>query len=118
MSTTQAGWYDDGTGTMRWWDGQTWTEAVQPTAPAPQPAESTAIAASSPESSGDPRAYIVRQLELPNSLWGSDSGAIPELENVLNSHAAMGYRLHTISGSNQGRTGFGGGVTLVFEKLD
>ena len=25
MAGTQAGWYDDGTGTQRWWDGQTWT---------------------------------------------------------------------------------------------
>jgi hypothetical protein len=33
MSTTPAGWYDDGTGVQRWWDGNVWTEHVaSPTA--------------------------------------------------------------------------------------
>ncbi|MFT4157468.1 MAG: DUF2510 domain-containing protein [Microbacterium sp.] len=27
----QAGWYDDGTGQHRWWDGTQWTDAVAPT---------------------------------------------------------------------------------------
>ncbi|MDF2509334.1 MAG: hypothetical protein K0Q52_3193 [Microbacterium sp.] len=36
MSTTPAGWYDDGTGRQRWWDGQQWTEHY-----APEPADST-----------------------------------------------------------------------------
>lgn len=26
--TTEPGWYDDGTGTMRWWDGDDWTDEV------------------------------------------------------------------------------------------
>ena len=34
MSTTP-GWYDDGTGTMRWFDGQRWTDQVQPPPPGP-----------------------------------------------------------------------------------
>ena len=31
MTNTQAGWYDDGsgTGTKRWWDGQVWTAEYQ-----------------------------------------------------------------------------------------
>ncbi|MFV0372863.1 DUF2510 domain-containing protein [Microbacterium sp.] len=33
MANTQAGWYEDGSGTMRWWDGQKWTDSVQPPAP-------------------------------------------------------------------------------------
>ena len=45
--TIPAGWYDDGSGNRRWWDGQQWTEHVvapeQPTA-AEAPAEAPAAA--------------------------------------------------------------------------
>jgi hypothetical protein len=34
MSTTPAGWYDDGTGRQRWWDGQQWTDHYAPEAAA------------------------------------------------------------------------------------
>lgn len=27
------GWYDDGSGTQRWWDGQQWTESLAPATP-------------------------------------------------------------------------------------
>ncbi|HPU12297.1 MAG TPA: DUF2510 domain-containing protein [Aeromicrobium sp.] len=35
MSTpiTPAGWYDDGHGSLRWWDGSQWTEHTAPLAP-------------------------------------------------------------------------------------
>lgn len=33
MSATPAGWYPDGRGATRWWDGERWTEHVQPQAP-------------------------------------------------------------------------------------
>lgn len=43
MTTTPPGWYDDGHGALRWWDGTQWTEHVaQPdaeTSPAPSEAE-------------------------------------------------------------------------------
>ncbi|MFS0895575.1 DUF2510 domain-containing protein [Microbacterium sp. 179-I 3D3 NHS] len=32
--STPAGWYDDGSGRQRWWDGQQWTEHFAPEAPA------------------------------------------------------------------------------------
>ncbi|CAD6005309.1 DUF2510 domain-containing protein [Agreia sp. COWG] len=34
MSTTAPGWYDDGSGKNRWWDGNAWTENVQEAAAA------------------------------------------------------------------------------------
>jgi len=39
--TTPAGWYDDGSGRQRWWDGEQWTEHFAP--------ETTAPEASAPE---------------------------------------------------------------------
>lgn len=32
--STPAGWYDDGSGRLRWWDGQEWTEHFAPEPPA------------------------------------------------------------------------------------
>ena len=34
--TTPAGWYDDGSGRQRWWDGEQWTEHFAPEATAPE----------------------------------------------------------------------------------
>ncbi|PRB10405.1 DUF2510 domain-containing protein [Microbacterium sp. MYb62] len=37
--TTPAGWYDDGSGRQRWWDGQQWTEHFAPETAAPAATE-------------------------------------------------------------------------------
>jgi hypothetical protein len=42
MTTTPPGWYDDGHGSRRWWDGTAWTAHVQPT---PDPAAALALQA-------------------------------------------------------------------------
>ncbi len=42
---TPAGWYDDGTGAMRWWDGERWTEHTSPAAAAQAVSVPTAPAA-------------------------------------------------------------------------
>ena len=39
MATTPPGWYDDGRGALRWWDGAQWTEHVQTPDPEPAAAE-------------------------------------------------------------------------------
>ncbi len=128
MAETQAGWYDDGTGTQRWWDGQNWTADVQPP-PAPQPglsgiierAQADAVAGAQPRPAAQGMSYVVLQVVLKEKFFGSGSGNLTELERAINAQAALGYRLHTITTASSGSTGFGGGdriqATLVFEKL-
>ena len=48
MSSTPPGWYDDGHGAQRWWDGTQWTEHTQATANTP--------VAASPQVPADPYA--------------------------------------------------------------
>lgn len=128
MADTQAGWYDDGSGTMRWWDGQQWTDQVQPSAPH-EPgldgfinrARADAEAGAQPRPAPQGMSYVVLQVVLKEKFFGSGSGNLTELEGVINRQAALGYRLHTITTASSGSTGFGGGdriqATMVFEKL-
>lgn len=65
--------------------------------------------------------YVVLQVTLKEKLIGTASKNLGELENVINTQAAKGYRLHTISTTSAHSTGLGGGdriqATMVFEKL-
>jgi len=131
MTATPAGWYDDGTGVSRWWDGTTWTEQVQDSATAGASATPPAAATGgffAPEKSGSqPRAsvtggaYVVLQVVLKEKFWGTGSGNLTELEGVINAQAALGYRLHTITTASSGSKGIAGGdriqATLVFERI-
>lgn len=137
MSDTPSGWYDDGTGTMRWWDGQSWTEQTQAPqqqmyAPqqqmyAPQQPglieqiQADANAGAQPRQSVSGGAYVVLQVVLKEKFWGTASANLTELEDVINRQVSLGYRLHTISTTSSGTKGFGGGdrvqATLVFERL-
>lgn len=45
--TTEPGWYDDGTGTMRWWDGSGWTDETLPAAGDAPGADPTQVSGSS-----------------------------------------------------------------------
>ena len=71
--------------------------------------------------SGEPLHYVVLQVTLKEKFFGTGSGNLTELEDVINHQAAKGYRLHTITTSNGGSKGFGGGdriqATMVFEKI-
>ncbi|HEK9205786.1 TPA: DUF4177 domain-containing protein [Streptococcus equi subsp. equi] len=71
--------------------------------------------------SGENYEYVVLQVTLKEKLIGTGSGNLTELENVINKQAKKGYRLHTITTSNGGSKGFGGGdriqATMVFEKI-
>ncbi len=71
--------------------------------------------------SGQNYHYVVLQVTLKEKLFGTGSGNLTELEDVINKQAEKGYRLHTISTANGGSKGFGGGdriqATMVFEKI-
>ncbi len=71
--------------------------------------------------SGHNLQYVVLQVTLKEKFFRTGSGNLSELEAVINQQAAKGYRLHTISTSNGGSKGFGGGdriqATMVFERL-
>ena len=44
--TTPAGWYDDGSGRQRWWDGTQWTEHFAPIVDSTEPAADASTAVS------------------------------------------------------------------------
>ncbi len=65
--------------------------------------------------------YVVIQVTLKEKLFGTGSGNLSELEDVINRQAAEGYRLHTISTAHVDSKGpFGGDriqATMVFESI-
>ncbi len=127
MAQAAAGFYDDGSGRQRWWDGQQWTDRWQDPTPVDSPAalvehiKSEAAAGGQPRPAANGMSYVVLQVVLKEKLWGTGSGNLTELENAINAQAAMGYRLHTITTAASGSKGLGGGdriqATLVFESL-
>ncbi len=60
MTTTPAGWYDDGSGRQRWWDGQQWTEHFAPEAAA-------SVEPDAPAAAETPSAAEVPAPEVPAS---------------------------------------------------
>lgn len=73
-------------------------------------------------SGNDKLKYVVIQVTLKEKFIGTGSRNLSDLEEVINTQAAKGYRLHTITTSNGGSKGLLGGdriqATLVFERLD
>lgn len=73
--------------------------------------------------SGKEYHYVVLQVTLKEKVFGTGSGNLSDLEDVLNEQAARGYRLHTMttSTSHADNKGLMGGdriqATLVFEKV-
>lgn len=127
MTNPAAGWYDDGSGRQRWWDGLAWTDQWQEPSPVNSPsafiehAKADAVSGAQPRPAQNGMSYVVLQVVLKEKFWGSGSGNLTELEKAINAQAALGYRLHTITTASSGSTGFGGGdriqATLVFERL-
>ena len=125
--STPAGWYDDGAGRKRWWDGERWTDDYQPVesasglSKAVQHIEAAANAGAQPRPGVSGASYVVLQVILKEKLWGTGSGNLTELEKAINAQASLGYRLHTITTAASGSKGFAGGdriqATMVFERL-
>lgn len=69
--TTPAGWYDDGSGDLRWWDGQQWTAHVRA---APQPAVEPVAPMSSDTSAPPPGASEPAPFAPPYSLQPQAAG--------------------------------------------
>ncbi len=65
--------------------------------------------------------YVVLQVTLKEKFIGTGSGNLTELEDVINTQAAKGYRLHTITTANGDSKGLAGAdriqATMVFERL-
>lgn len=127
MADIAPGFYDDGSGKQRWWDGTAWTEQWQQPAPVTTPAEfvehikAEAVSGAQPRPAANGMSYVVLQVILKEKLWGTGSGNLTELERAINSQAALGYRLHTITTASSGSKGIGGGdriqATMVFERI-
>lgn len=81
--TTPAGWYDDGSGSLRWWDGTRWTAhvrtAVPPAAPGTAPSDSTVSPAASPPADGFAPPYTLpsRSTGAPGTMPGAGVHGYP-----------------------------------------
>ncbi len=74
MTTTPPGWYDDGHGALRWWDGTQWTEhSAEPDAEV-SPAPTEAEIVDGAEASTRPEPAIVVS---PSGAPGQPDGAAP-----------------------------------------
>ncbi|WP_019179522.1 DUF2510 domain-containing protein [Microbacterium yannicii] len=78
MTTTPPGWYDDGHGAMRWWDGSQWTEHVAaPDAETTDaPSEAEIVAASEGGAAPDPVANDLYPAAVPAAGVPSPAGAL------------------------------------------
>jgi hypothetical protein len=127
MANAAAGWYDDGAGRQRWWDGDQWTDQFQEPSSVNSPTalvehiKTEAVSGGQPRPAAKGQSYVVLQVVLKEKLFGTGSGNLTELEKVINTQAAFGYRLHTITTAASGSKGLGGGdriqATIVFERL-
>lgn len=82
--TTPAGWYDDGSGRQRWWDGQQWTEHFAPEAAAPAEAEITStdeVPASEAPSSEVPSSEVPAVEDA--AAYGTPAAEEPSIDDTV-----------------------------------
>ncbi|SDQ25378.1 DUF2510 domain-containing protein [Microbacterium sp. cf332] len=79
--STPPGWYDDGHGALRWWDGTRWTEHTHALAPADAPAEAEAEAeapaTAEPSATAEPPATTEASVVESHQLLAASDTASP-----------------------------------------
>ena len=95
MSTTPPGWYDDGSGTQRWWDGEAWTDQVQAGSADDSPPAAEAGSAAPAEPGSPPAAEALAGLDPAAAAAAgiAPTGATPD---------TPGYPAHAASGAPVG----------------
>ena len=92
--TTPAGWYDDGSGNRRWWDGEQWTAHVvagpQPIAEAPTIAEAPAIT-EAPTIEPAPAGAATEPFAPPYVITGQAASPGPQANAYPGGHPAVSH---------------------------
>lgn len=79
MPQAAAGWYDDGAGRQRWWDGQQWTDQYQDQPPLRGPSDIVEHIRADAAAGGQPRpapagmSYVVLQVVLKEKFLSAGS---------------------------------------------
>lgn len=81
--TTPAGWYDDGSGRQRWWDGTQWTEHFAPAADAADPGTSQTADSSSTDDASN--AASSAEPSVPESAAAAETAAAVESISAVES---------------------------------
>lgn len=108
--TIPAGWYDDGSGRQRWWDGSGWTEhtvSTEPATPRPVDGGTTSVpegdtAAVAPDAA-DPQARVESQ---PSQT--ADAFAPPYVLSPTDAGRPVGYAPYDGGGGQYGTTPYAG----------
>ncbi|WP_205820281.1 MULTISPECIES: DUF2510 domain-containing protein [unclassified Microbacterium] len=76
--TTPAGWYDDGTGSLRWWDGTQWTAHVRTSDGAPVAPERPSVEPAPSDASSPAMAPFTPPYTLPPSGTSTERVIAPD----------------------------------------
>ncbi|MDR7183224.1 NACalpha-BTF3-like transcription factor [Microbacterium trichothecenolyticum] len=107
MTTTPPGWYDDGHGAMRWWDGTQWTEHVAQPDPeaSPAPTEAEIVAGAGAVEPGEPELFATEPASPAAPPYPVQEGYAP----------VEGYPQGVYPGTPEGIVPAGGGFAAATE---
>lgn len=87
--TTPAGWYDDGSGRQRWWDGTQWTEHFAPIVDSAEPSAGESTAGSTGDDATSSGADSAESADPAYSVGVPESAADAETAASIESVAAV-----------------------------